>query len=228
MNQDEYLKTRVDDQIAWYGAKSSYNQKRYRWLQVLAIVAGSLIPFLTGYVDHPDYGPTFKILVGSLGVLGALITGLQSLYKFQENWVQYRSTCEALKSEKYLFETQTPPYTGPDALANLVQKVETLISSENKKWTQYITAPAPQPEQIAPPAEPAATDAMAPAPEGEVAVTEPANAAPPAEAAAAPEAEPATPAMQFDPAATGEPAAEEPPPDEGTPAMQFQSYDPKK
>ena len=151
MNQYEYIKERVDDQIAWYSSKSSQSQKRYKRWRLVEIIAAALIPFLTSYVDHPNVGSTFKIIVGSLGMLVAIISGLLALYKFQENWVEYRSTCELLKSEKYLFETQAPPYDTPDAFPGFVQKIEALITSENQKWTQYITT-APK---EAPPAAPA-------------------------------------------------------------------------
>jgi hypothetical protein len=50
--------------------------------------------------------------------------------------VQYRSTAEALKHEKYLFLSQAGPYTGPERLRVLAERVEGLVSQEHAKWTE--------------------------------------------------------------------------------------------
>ncbi len=42
-------------------------------------------------------------VAAAIGALVAVIEGAQQLYKFQENWISYRSTCEALRHERYLY-----------------------------------------------------------------------------------------------------------------------------
>jgi len=59
-----------------------------------------------------------------------------ALYQFQENWTAYRSTCESLKQEKYLFLTKTEPYNGSDPFPLFVQRVESILSKERTAWTQ--------------------------------------------------------------------------------------------
>jgi len=73
-----------------------------------------------------------------LGLLITFITGVVTLYKFQENWIEYRTTCESLRHEKFLFLTQGDPYDIEDSFKLLVQRVENLISRENTQWAQYI------------------------------------------------------------------------------------------
>jgi hypothetical protein len=136
MEQDDYVKTRLDGQIAWYDDKSRFNQCLYKGLRIVEIIAAASIPFLVGYIT--DCAPTFRTLVGLLGVVIAVITAVVSLYQFQENWVAYRTTCESLRHEKYLFLTQTEPYNVDKPFPLLVQRVESLISKENTTWSQYI------------------------------------------------------------------------------------------
>lgn len=145
MTPEEYLSQRVDDQIAWYNQKSAQNQRMYKRLRAYEILAAALIPFLTGYV-HMLEGKV-KFLVGALGVSVAFVSSVQALYKHQENWVQYRSTGEALKSEKHLYLTQAPPYDTPDAFTLFVQRAEGLLTKETSGWTQHITAQSKQPEK---------------------------------------------------------------------------------
>ena len=73
-----------------------------------------------------------------MGLLITIITGVVTLYKFQENWIEYRTTCEALRHEKFLFLTQTDPYDIKDPFNLLVFRVEKLISKENTKWAEHI------------------------------------------------------------------------------------------
>ncbi len=136
MNESEYLETRVEDQIKWYDAKSNYNQKCYKLLRFIEIVAATSIPFLTGYVT--DTKPVFRTVVGLLGLVIAIIAGVVSLLRFQENWIGYRTTCESIKHERYLFLTRTEPYNADEPFPLLVQRIESMISKENTTWAKYI------------------------------------------------------------------------------------------
>jgi hypothetical protein len=132
MNQDEYLKERLEDQIAWYDNKSMQNQKWFKRLQVASILSSVTIPFLSAYITEST--TLLKIFVGILGLSVAAITAILSLYKFQENWLEFRTTCESLRHEKYLFLTMTEPYGGEESFRLLVERVESLISKENTAW----------------------------------------------------------------------------------------------
>ena len=46
MNQEDYLKDRLDNQIDWYDKKSQWNQKWFKRLQVFQLIAAAIIPFL--------------------------------------------------------------------------------------------------------------------------------------------------------------------------------------
>jgi hypothetical protein len=107
MNQQEYIEQRLNDQLNWYDRKSSWNQKWYKRLQVILLVAAAIIPFLSGYISEvpsPESSlPWVKIVIGLLGVGIAAIAAVLGLYNFQENWIKYRTTCESLKKEKFKF-----------------------------------------------------------------------------------------------------------------------------
>jgi hypothetical protein len=141
MDAEQYLKDRVDDQINWYDNKSLYNQRWFKRLRVSEVVCAVFIPFLSGYIHVYQIPITF--VIGALGVVIAVIAGLLSLYQFQEIWVQYRTVCESLKKEKFLYLTCSEPYNCNDEerLQTLVHRVETLISKENTNWAQYMIKP---------------------------------------------------------------------------------------
>ena len=132
MNDSEYFEQRLEDQIRWYSSESSRCKVRYRGLRLTEIVAAAIIPLLSGMGNNVLYG---NWIIGSLGMLIAISAATGSLFKYHENWIQYRATSEALKHEKFLFPGRSSPYDGNDAFPVLVQRVEQFISKENSNWT---------------------------------------------------------------------------------------------
>lgn len=64
-----------------------------------------------------------------------LAEGLQHLNQYQANWIAYRSTCEDLKHEKYLYLAQAGPYGSAEkALSLLAERIEGTVSQEHAKW----------------------------------------------------------------------------------------------
>ncbi|GAB6906454.1 conserved hypothetical protein [Desulfosarcina cetonica] len=133
MERDQYLKERVDDQINWYDLRSKAAQLAFRRLRHAEIVCAALVPFMAGFAG--SYA-SVAFLVGLLGAVVVVLAAFQSLGQYQENWIDYRSICESLKHEKYLFLTGADPYTAPEAFPLLVQRVENLLSKENRNWSQ--------------------------------------------------------------------------------------------
>ncbi len=135
MTETEYIEQRLEDQITWYDRKSAANQRAYKLLRISEIIAAALIPVLSAY---GGLYPSVRVIVALLGAMVAVIAGLLGLYQFQENWTVYRSTCEALRHEKFLFVTKTEPYNIDAAFPLLVQRVESLVSKEHSSWAQYV------------------------------------------------------------------------------------------
>jgi Protein of unknown function (DUF4231) len=139
ISPEEYIEQRLNDQIGWYDRKSVANQHWFKWLRFTEIVAAATIPFLSGFAGH---SLSIKIAIGALGVVVAVIASLLGLLHFQEHWISYRAMAEALKTEKFLFLTQTQPYEKEDAFHLLVQRVEALLSKENTDWLQAMMKPS--------------------------------------------------------------------------------------
>jgi Protein of unknown function (DUF4231) len=134
MDQEQYLKNRVDDQIAWYDRKSASNQRWFRRLRIIEIVAAALIPLLATYAD---WNPV-KIAVAALGLIIAVIAGILGLFQFQENWISFRGTSESLKLEKFLFLTKTGSYDQKEPFPLFVQRIEGLMAKEHSAWAQSV------------------------------------------------------------------------------------------
>ena len=85
------------------------------------------------------FGEGYEFIIGALGAAVAILSGMLGFFKFQEKWINYRTTSEQLKKEKYLYETGTEPYNQAGKSFNLlVKNCEALISGENTEWNNYI------------------------------------------------------------------------------------------
>lgn len=135
MTKEEYLEDRVESQIAWYSKKSNQNQMWFKALRITEIISAAFIPFISSISSKYEVLP---YIIGFLGIIIAVSAAVSSLFKFQENWIQYRITVEQLKHEKFLFKTSTGIYDAPNSYGTFVQRIENLISRENSLWAQQI------------------------------------------------------------------------------------------
>lgn len=138
INEQEYLDQRLEDQIEWYDSKSVKAQNNYKRLRMAEMVFSASIPILVTFWNNSKWIST------TVAILGACITifaGIHGLYNFQENWIEYRSTAEILKHEKYMYLTKSGIYAEEKTdFKQLVDRVESIISHENINWAQLNSA----------------------------------------------------------------------------------------
>jgi hypothetical protein len=131
-NQENPTLKRLEEQIDWYDKKSAFNQRYYKNLKIVQIITAALIPLLASL---SALIPSPVIIIGGLGALIVVIESLQGLYQFQSNWISYRSSCEGLRHEKYLWLARAGHYADardPDRL--LAERIESIASMEHAKW----------------------------------------------------------------------------------------------
>jgi hypothetical protein len=119
---------RLEDQFGWYDRKSRDNQRRYQWLKLLELAVAAALPVVAG-VGSPVW------VTGGLAAVIVVLEGVQHLYQFQEQWITYRSTAEALTRERYLYLARAGPYVGEDRPRQLAERIEGLVSQEHSRWT---------------------------------------------------------------------------------------------
>jgi Protein of unknown function (DUF4231) len=141
----DVVSERLDDQLSWYDDRSKRNQRRFKWLKYVEIVAAALIPILASFNGMPQW------VAAILGGLVVVCEAVLHLNKYHENWLSYRSTAEALKHEKFLFLAHAGAYA---ASANprvlLAERIEALVTDENTKWISHQQEAAPAQESAEP------------------------------------------------------------------------------
>ena len=105
-----YLKDRYFDQINWYDKKSQESQKKYRQLQWSLIILAALTPALIELDLNEVLGKGFGHLATLTSVIVAILTAALKTFKYQENWINYRTTCETLRKEKHFYDGEVGEY----------------------------------------------------------------------------------------------------------------------
>lgn len=136
MTIEEYLADRWEGQYRYFSKAARENKKRFEQIKLAEIVLAALIPFCSILIDAEWMW--MRMVVGGLGVVVTILGGMALVKKYQDNWVSYRVTAEALKSEKYLFLMKSGIYAGTDAEEVFVNRVETILGDENQKWRSYV------------------------------------------------------------------------------------------
>jgi uncharacterized membrane protein len=138
MTQEEYIKDRVEDQIKWYGSKSSTCQKKYKIWQVIKVIAALLITTLSLWAEKDIFGIKMTYIVAILGAFIIFIESFVKIYDYKKLWVQYRMASENLNREKLFFETKSEPYNTTEPFKIFVQNCEAIMQGENKGWEEVL------------------------------------------------------------------------------------------
>ena len=124
---------RLEDQLAWYDARSTRYQARYKGLKLLQLSLAVSIT-LFSHLD-PEYA---KWATSIAGATIAVLEGVQHMNQYATLWFDYRGIAERLKHEKFLFLSGAGPYKGlPEAerLIALAERVEEQVSTEHATWS---------------------------------------------------------------------------------------------
>jgi hypothetical protein len=137
MQSEQYLKERVNDQITWYNKNSSNNKFYYMTTKVVLTVSAAIIPALTAYMDKDNI--IIKVAIGVLSILMAILVNINGIFRFKENWIQYRNMCELLQIEKQLYIAEAGRYKNNKEKDSLfVESIEGLLKNENSQWLETI------------------------------------------------------------------------------------------
>lgn len=127
---NEYLEKRYIPEMEWYDTKAIRNKKYYLRFQWSAIIISPLVPIFVAFFPEE-----IKWVTATIAAILAIITAALKTFKFQENWLNYRTIAESLKKEEHFYKADLNEYgDSSDKEALFVERVEALISKENSVW----------------------------------------------------------------------------------------------
>jgi len=130
---DKFLKERFETEINWYDKQSYTNKFWFNALSIYVIAGSIIVPILISYLDVSQL--LIKIIIAVTSGSVAIAASINNLFKFQENWINYRTTCETLRKEKSYYLGNVDDYSrAKDKEALFIERVEAIISRENTLW----------------------------------------------------------------------------------------------
>ncbi|MEU6171297.1 DUF4231 domain-containing protein [Streptantibioticus parmotrematis] len=132
-----YLDTRLAAYQEWYDRKAIRTKAMYLRMRTVSVVGAALVPVLLN-IGMPYAREIATAL--SLVVTGSV--SLESVYRYREQWKNYRSTEQLLGHERIYYEARVGPYTALDdtaAFRLLVARVEKAIANENSATLNVMT-----------------------------------------------------------------------------------------
>jgi len=127
---NQYISSRYQERLEFYDKRAIQNKRGYRCFSIY-IIAVSLIlaPILS--LDFGKWRLLTAMITSSIGIAAALL----SHFKFQENWLRYRSTWDCLKRELSLHKAKVGPYKNIVDVNNLfIERVEAIFAKEGSEW----------------------------------------------------------------------------------------------
>ncbi|MGQ1785145.1 MULTISPECIES: DUF4231 domain-containing protein [unclassified Saccharicrinis] len=135
LEQKSYIDKRIQPRIDEFKDLANQNRNWYYIFQVVTILAATMVPVFSGFINE-DNDP-FKWLVAILGGLSAVVASLLSLFKFQENWIRFRSTYHDLDTQLSLFKNGSREYENRKQAFNvLVDNCERILQAEIGQWAE--------------------------------------------------------------------------------------------
>jgi len=148
---DQYIELRLDAQQAYHSKKAGEFQDKYTLLSRTQIILAALIPVIA--IIDPTKHTYIQLVTGIVGAIIAIVGGFMSLGNYQQNWIAFRTTSEALKAERVRFVTRCGEYSNSAIviasdvinkdeaeehilLCRLQNNVEKIIANQNDQWQQ--------------------------------------------------------------------------------------------
>ena len=132
-----YFQSRLEGQIEWHNTKATWNKRRFYCVEIITLLAGAAIPVVNLWITGPDLP---RVLSGILGGVIVVAAGIGKLFKFQENWLLFRTLAEALEREAEYYKNGAADYAAADEAGRnrlLVERVENILAGS---VSQFIAA----------------------------------------------------------------------------------------
>ena len=109
------------DHQEYYEESAQRNKTFYVSIKVLGLLAAAVIPIFSLTENLLVSGP---LVAAGLGAVVVVLEGVQQLFRFHDNWTNYRAACEAIRRELFLYTSRAGPY----AEAHKIQAAESLLA----------------------------------------------------------------------------------------------------
>jgi hypothetical protein len=135
-----YAQRIADESFDWYRTAAIRARRLYRTSEISTIIISGLVPLSAVVL------PANTIVPALLGSAVVMITGLRSVFHWNENYLRFSRAREAVEAERRSYHTNAAPYElSADRDALLVQAISEIEQNEMGQWLKVAAQPTRQP-----------------------------------------------------------------------------------
>jgi hypothetical protein len=137
LTSEEYVSERINPQMNYYNKSATSAKKNYLRMRGLTVIGGALVPVLVN-IDLPY----MHLLTTALSLMVVLFVSLETVYRYREQWTNYRTAEHNLSNEYFVFTGRSGAYANLDestAFTLFVNRVEQAIEAENSSTLRVMT-----------------------------------------------------------------------------------------
>jgi Protein of unknown function (DUF4231) len=135
---DSYALKQADDSYEWYKTHAIRSRRNYKISETLLLVVAAAVP--TSAVVFPDDATVPAIL----GFIVVILTGLRSVFHWQDNYLRFSGAREAVEAERRLYRTGAPPYDDRGQVDQVLVAALTRIEQQEMSGWVRIAAERPK------------------------------------------------------------------------------------
>ncbi|GHD23419.1 DUF4231 domain-containing protein [Streptomyces galbus] len=130
----DYAMGLADRSYAWYQRAATKARRYYRITETLQLLVSAAIPVTAVLAPGEARVPAL------LGGVVVVLTGMRSVFHWQDDYLRFSQAREAVEAERRLYRTGSAPYddesTRERALAAAVTRIE---QGEMSAWSQLVS-----------------------------------------------------------------------------------------
>jgi hypothetical protein len=147
----------LGEQFDWYRSHAKSSGQRYRVLEVTLLVVAASVPVSAVVSD--------SWVTAALGAVVVVLTGLRSIFSWQEDWLRFTEAWQQLQFARTLYVNRLPPYDDDaNRVSRLVLRVQEIQAAETRGWLSLRAEDRRRPATSEPPVTPPPTPAPSPPP----------------------------------------------------------------
>lgn len=132
--EDENIKNQIYNALVWYVIKTSRYRIYEYILNIINIVAPTMLVFFSKYVSEDCFGGQLMI-----AIVGTFAAAAKSCSKLNEKRICYRCAAEAIKSETVLYINHVGIYASEERDEIFVKNIDQIRKEENSNWVKVET-----------------------------------------------------------------------------------------
>jgi Protein of unknown function (DUF4231) len=126
----DYAVGLANDSYEWYRTHAIRARRNFRVAEIILLVVAAAVPTSAVVVPHNATVPAI------LGAIVVVLSGLRSLFHWQDNYVRFSGAREAIEGERRGYKTGAKPYDDPHTRDQvLVAAVSRIEQDEMRGWT---------------------------------------------------------------------------------------------